>query len=50
MNTNVSKLLNTSSAGPVYRRELNLVSNVSADGLAPNGVKPSAVTVLTKFY
>ena len=38
---------NTTRAGPALLRHPNLVSIVSADGLAPWGARPSAYTMLT---
>ena len=34
------------SAGTVYKEDLNFVTTMPADVLAPNGARPSAVTVL----
>ena len=40
--------VNPVSAGPVYIRNPNFVTNVPADGPAPNGARPSAGTVLNE--
>ena len=39
--------LNHSSAGPDYIQDPHLVNTVSADGLAPDGARPYAGTVMT---
>ena len=42
---------NPLNAGSIYMWDPNLVSTVPADGLAPNGARPSAGTMLiTKFH
>ena len=40
-------IIQPSSAGLVYIRDPNMVITVPTDGLAPNGARPSAGTVLT---
>ena len=39
--------VNTSSDSPLYVVDLNIAITVAADGLAPDGARPSAGTVLT---
>ena len=39
--------VNSLSAGPIYIWDPNFVITVPADGLAPNGARPSAGTVMT---
>ena len=44
-------MLNQSSSDPIYKPDPDLVTTVPADGLAPDGSKPSAGTVMiTRSY